>query len=475
MNKKLPNISKDFSQWYQEVIYSAELADHSPVRGSIVIRPYGYSIWENIKNILDKKIKDTGCQNAYFPLLIPESFLKKEEKHIEGFAPEVAVVTIAGSKKLDEPLIIRPTSETMIHYMFSKWIKSWRDLPLKVNQWANVIRWELRTRPFLRTTEILWQEGHTAHKDYDQASKTAHLMLYEYKDLIENYLAIPVIAAKKPDNERFAGADVTLTVESLMQDGKALQMGTSHILSESFAKSFEIIFQDQDGSSKYPYLTSWGATTRLIGALIMVHGDQNGIILPPKVAPIQVVIVPIFKDKEKENYILNSCNKIYNELKENNIRVFLDDDNNLTPGSKFYKWELKGVPIRIEIGERDLINNSCVVSNRLEAKNKAIVKLEDLLSNINLKLNSIQKDLFNKALQKRNDFWFKREKFSDFSCDLETKGGFYQTGWCRSLKCQEIIKEAKATIRCVLDQKDFNYCFNCNLESSSDIIIAKAY
>lgn len=474
MNKKLPNIETDFSQWYQEVIYSAQLADHSPVRGSIVIRPYGYSIWENIKEILDKKIKDTGHQNAYFPLLIPESFLQREKKHIEGFAPEVAVVTIAGSKTLDEPLVIRPTSETMIHYMFSKWIKSWRDLPLKINQWANVIRWELRPRPFLRTTEILWQEGHTAHQTYDQASAEAYMMLDEYKDLIENYLAIPIVAAKKPDSERFAGADITLTVEALMPDGKALQMGTSHLLSESFAKSFNITFQDQEDKLQHPYLTSWGVTTRLIGALVMVHGDQNGLILPPKIAPTQVVIIPIFKHKDEEQMILGYCTKIYEELKSSNIRVILDDNNQESPGSKFYKWELKGVPIRIELGPRDLNNDSLVIVDRI-SKAKEVVALPDVLNKVNSKLAFIQNELFKRAKERRNNLWFKKAKLVDFAIDLEQKGGFYQTGWCTKETCEEIVKAAKATIRCVLSNKEFDYCFNCNLPSQFDVIIAKSY
>lgn len=474
MSKKLPNIEVDFSQWYNEVIYSAKLADLSPVRGSIVIRPYGYEIWENIKNILDKKIKNSGHQNAYFPLLIPQSFLQKEEKHIEGFAPEVAVVTIAGSKTLEEPLVIRPTSETMIHYMFSKWIKSWRDLPLKINQWANIIRWELRTRPFLRTTEILWQEGHTAHQTYKEAHEEAYMMLNEYKDLIENYLAIPVVAAKKPDSERFAGADITLTVEGLMQDGKALQMGTSHLLSQNFAKSFDIIFQDQDGQNQYPHLTSWGVTTRLIGAVVMVHGDQNGLILPPKIAPIQIVIIPILKNKDREQDVLNSCKKLEQQLKNKNLRVFLDDNTQESPGAKFYKWELQGVPIRIELGAKDLDNNSLIMVNRI-TKNKEVIALEEILKIIDLKLDNLQNDLFKRALEKRNSLWNRKAKFIDFAKDLEHKGGFYQTGWCRSIKCEEIIKSSKATIRCVLSDREFSKCFNCDLESLADVLIAKSY
>ncbi len=474
MNKKLPNIENDFAQWYQEVIYSAELSDHSPVRGSMVIRPYGYAIWERIRDILDKKIKDTGHQNAYFPLLIPQSFLQKEKEHIEGFAPEVAVVTIAGSKTLEEPLIVRPTSETMIHYMFSKWIKSWRDLPLKINQWANVIRWELRPRPFLRTTEILRQEGHTAHQTYDQASQEAHKMLMEYKDLIENYLAIPAIAARKPDSERFAGADITLTIESLMQDGKALQMCTSHLLSQNFAKSFDIVFQDQESKAQYPYLTSWGATTRFIGAVIMVHGDQNGLILPPRIAPIQVVIIPILKSKDRDQDVMNACNNICKELKSNNIRVVVDDDNQESPGAKFYKWELKGVPLRIELGARDLDSNSLILVSRI-SKSKEAINLQEVSKIVEFKLDSIQQELLSRATKMRDNLWFKRAKLKEFAADLENKGGLYQTGWCKRDECEKTVKDAKATIRCVLESNEFSHCFNCNLESCQDIIIAKSY
>lgn len=474
MNNKLPDIKLDFPQWYQEIVYASELADLSPVRGCIVIRPYGYAIWENIRDILDKKIKKTGHQNASFPLLIPESFLKREEKHIEGFAPEVAVVTIAGSKPLEEPLVIRPTSETIIHYMFSKWIKSWRDLPLKINHWANVVRWELRTRPFLRTTEFLWQEGHTAHATYQEAQEEANLMLNEYKDLIENYLAIPVVAAKKPDSERFAGADITLTVESLMQDGKALQMGTSHLLSQNFAKSFEIVFQDKEGKLAYPYLTSWGITTRLIGAIVMVHGDQKGLILPPKISPTQVVIVPIIKNKETSQAVIETANKISQNLKDLDIRVIVDDDNQASPGAKFYRWELKGVPLRIEIGARDIENNSAIIVDRLSS-NKESVDLDNIINTIKARLEFIQREMFNKALEKRNRLWFKKAKLSEFVSDLENIGGFYQTGWCKREECENLVKQAKGTIRCVLEDKEFKKCFNCDLDSHNDILVAKSY
>lgn len=472
MDTKLPDIKTNFSEWYQEVVYASELADQAPVRGCIVIRPYGYAIWENIQKILDQKIKDTGHQNAYFPLFIPESFLKKEAQHVEGFAPEVAVVTYAGGKQLEEPLIVRPTSETVIHYMFARWLKSWRDLPIKINQWGNVIRWEMRTRPFLRTTEFLWQEGHTAHETYQEAQEEAFTMLGQYKDLIENYLAIPVVAAKKPDSERFAGADITLTVESLMQDGRALQMGTSHMISQSFAKSFNMSFQSREGTLAYPHLTSWAVTTRLIGAVVMVHGDAKGLILPPAIAPIQIVIIPIIRE-EKRKEILDAVKNIANILKDF-ARVVVDSDEQATPGAKFYKWELKGVPLRLEIGPKDLEKNQVVIVDRLTGK-KEFVSIAELNIKIPEMLSIFQKSLFNKAQERVKSTWYKRAKLKDFEQDLENIGGFYQTGWCRRTECENLIKQAKATIRCVIEDKEFNQCFNCDNASSSDILIAKAY
>lgn len=473
MSTKLPNIKTDFGEWYNEIVYAAELADHSPVRGCIVIRPYGYALWENIKDILDKKIKDTGHQNALFPLLIPESFLKREAQHVEGFAPEVAVVTFAGGKELEEPLVVRPTSETIIHYMFARWLKSWRDLPIKINQWANVVRWEMRTRPFLRTTEFQWQEGHTAHETYEEAKAEVELMLEQYRDLIESYLAIPVVPARKPDSERFAGADITLTVEGLMQDGRALQMGTSHMISQSFAKSFDMTFQNREGVTTYPYLTSWGATTRLIGAVVMVHGDEKGLILPPKIAPVQVVIIPILRPESKD-LVLNAAHQLARELKAATVRVVVDDEDHMTPGAKFYKWELKGVPLRIELGPRDLEKNQVVIVDRLLGT-KDTVDLFDIQTKITERLKRFHEQLFERALVYRETLWFKKAKLVDFEKDLESKGGFYQTGWCTRLECENRIKEAKATIRCVLDEKVFATCFNCDKESLNDILVAKAY
>lgn len=495
MSKKLPDISTQFAEWYNEVVYAAELADLAPVRGCIVIRPYGYALWENITAIVDKKIKDTGHHNAAFPLLIPQSFLQKEAEHVKGFSPELAVVTYAGGKELEEPLVVRPTSETIIHAMFAKWIKSWRDLPMKVNQWCSVVRWEMRTRPFLRTTEFWWQEGHTAHETAQEAQDEAVTMLNEYLDLIHNYLAIPAVPGRKPESEKFAGADVTYTMEALMPDGKALQMGTSHIISQNFAKAFGMTFQDRNGQLAYPYLTSWGATTRLIGALIMVHGDNKGLILPPKIAPIQVVIVPIFKTESDKQTLLQKADEIAQLLRTQSrvlccsskaakadssnglragLKVLVDSDEHETPGAKFYKWELKGVPIRIEIGPRDLINNQVIIADRLGLAKEA-VPFDKLLNIVHARLEQIQTELFKRAQERRDRMWHKKAKLNDFAKQLETEGGFYQTGWCRRTECEHKIKEVKATIRCELSDKLFEICFNCNNPSTSDILVAKAY
>ena len=470
---KLPDISKQFPEWYQEVIYAAELADNAPVRGCIVIRPYGYAIWENIRNILDTKIKNTGHQNASFPLLIPQSFIEKEKKHIEGFAPELAIVTHAGGKKLEEPLVIRPTSETMVHTMFARWIKSWRDLPLKINQWANVVRWEMRTRAFLRTTEFLWQEGHTAHETREQALEETLLMLDEYVDLIQNYLAVPVVTGQKSPSERFAGAEQTYTMEALMPDGKALQMGTSHLLSQDFAKSFEMQYQDREGNLAHPFLTSWGVTTRLIGALVMTHGDEKGLILPPRIAPIQAVIIPIIKGDEGEA-VMRAARELHESLVQHDIRVQLDDDATKTPGAKFYHWELRGVPVRIEIGPRDLKNGQAVVADRL-GLSKKMVKLNDVAKAVQDELGALQLALFERATQRRQAMWHKASKLTEFAPALEEKGGFYQVGWCGKAKCEEQLKRHKATIRCVLEETSSAVCFACDAKSEADVLVAKAY
>ncbi len=472
--KKLPDITKDFPAWYQEVISQAELADNSPVRGAMVIRPYGYAIWENIKRILDRRIKETGHQNAAFPLLIPESFLKKEAEHVGGFAPELAVVTHAGGKKLEEPLVIRPTSETIVHYMFAKWIKSWRDLPLKINQWANIVRWELRTRPFLRTTEIFWQEGHTAHETYEQADIEVRMMLQEYVALAHDYLAIPVITGLKTEQEKFPGSEKTMTLEAFMPDGKALQMGTSHLLSQSFAKVFDMSFQNREEKLSYPYLTSWGVTTRLIGAVVMMHGDQKGLMLPPNIAPIQVVIIPIVKKGEDNAAVSQVAQDLAKELKNKNISVHIDDGATKTPGAKFYHWELKGVPVRIEIGPRDLANKQAVVVDRLGLGKKSI-PLTQIPQELPLLLDDIQQHLFERAQIRLKQMWHKSEKLAEFGPQLDKQVGFYQTSWCGNAKCEAELKKYKATIRCILDGREFDTCFYCGKQSKQDVLVAKAY
>jgi len=471
---KLPHIKTDFPAWYQEVVYNAELVDQSPVRGAMVVRPYGYAIWEQIKGRLDERIKATGHQNASFPLLIPESFLKREAKHVEGFAPEVAVVTHAGGKKLEEPLVVRPTSETMVHYMFARWISSWRDLPLKINQWANVVRWEMRPRAFLRTTEFQWQEGHTAHETRDEALDEVLTMLREYVDLAENYLAIPAVIGIKSPSETFPGAEETHTFEALMQDGKALQMGTSHLLSQSFAESFEMKFQDRNGELAYPYLTSWGVTTRLVGAVVMVHGDQKGLVLPPRVAPIQVVIVPIFAkgcDKEK---LMAAVRDIEAALVAQNIRVLVDDDDQKTPGNKFYHWELRGVPVRLEIGPRDLEAGQAVFATRI-GEQKETVAIERVGERAPAVLDELHILMYARARERRDAMWHKGEKLADFGDKLEAEGGFYQTGWCGNGACEIQLKKHKATIRCLLPEREASHCFGCDTESAHEVLLAKAY
>lgn len=472
---KLPDITTDFSGWYNEVVEKAELADHSPVRGSMVIRPYGYAIWELIQKRLDERIKQTGHQNAAFPLLIPESYLKKEAEHVEGFAPEIAVVTHAGGKELEEPLVVRPTSETIIHSMFARWIHSWRDLPLKINQWASVVRWEMRPRPFIRTTEIFWHEGHTAHATYEEAHQEVIMMLNEFVNLAQEWLAIPVVSGLKPEMEKFPGAEKTYTFEGLMQDGKAVQMGTSHLLSQTFAQSFDMTFQNEQGAQCYPHLTSWcGATTRLIGTIIMVHGDQKGLVLPPKIAPIQVVIIPIFKSDADNEAIVRAAHQCKQRLEALSIRTHLDSDDTKTPGAKFYHWELKGVPVRIEIGPRDLVHQSCVVSDRLNQK-KETVTFDHLEQAIVTRLDDLQKELYQRASKRRESMWVKGAKSKDFGEQLATKGGFYQTGWCGREKCEQTLRSYHATIRCILEQKNFGSCFACEESNLHDILIARAY
>ena len=476
--EKIADIKTNFSQWYQDVVYGADLAEQSPTPGCIVIKPYGYALWENIKQILDEEIKKTGTQNAYFPLLIPESFLKKEKEHVEGFSPELAVVTHAGGKKLEEPLVVRPTSETVIYYMFSKWIKSWRDLPIKINQWANVMRWEMRPRAFIRSREFLWQEGHTAHSSKEEAIEMAKEILVLYKKFVEEYLAISVIEGIKSDSEKFAGADRTYTVEAIMQDGRALQMGTTHVLSHSFSKSFDILYQNEDGKMVSPHCSSWGITTRLIGAIVMVHGDQNGLIMPPRIAPFQVVIVPIYRKEEEKTIVLEKASKLEEELKKNKVRVTIDTDEQKSPGAKFFHWEMKGVPLRVEIGPKDVEKNQVALVSRLSSgdkKQKEFVAFESASKRVGEFLLEIQKRMFDRAKEGLKKNWHQADKLEEFGPALEKENGLYQVGWCGKASCEEKLKSYKATTRCLLDEKKHANCFSCDKPSKSDILVAKAY
>jgi prolyl-tRNA synthetase len=472
---KLPNISTHFSEWYQEVIYLAELSDQAPVRGCIVIRPYGNAIWEEIKSVLDKKIKATGHENALFPVLIPLSFIEREADHIAGFAPELAVVTHAGGKELEEPLAVRPTSETMIHSMFAKWIKSYRDLPLKINQWANVMRWEKRPRAFLRTSEFFWQEGHTAHATHQEALEETLLMLGEYVDLAQNYLAIPVIKGRKSASEQFPGAEATYTFEGFMIDGKALQMGTSHLLSQNFAKSFEMKFQNKEGQWEYPFLTSWGTTTRLVGAIIASHGDQNGLIIPPKVAPIQVIIIPIFKNEEEQALVMAHVKKIMLALHKVDVRVKCDDNDQMKPGAKFFKWELRGIPVRVEIGPKDIDQNTVIVASRIDQQKEKIA-IDELVNHIPKMLDSIQHQLFVRAQERYAKMWHKIPKLKDFGKQLEDQAGIYQAGWCKDAACEQLLKPFTGSIRCLLEgNNEMPDCFGCDKPSIVNVIAAKSY
>lgn len=472
---RLPDIKNNFAEWYQEVIYQAQLVDQSPVRGSMVVRPYGCALWEQMVKILDARFKATGHENALFPLFIPESFLKKEADHVAGFAPELAVVTHAGGKELEEPLVVRPTSETIIHYMFARWITSWRDLPLKINQWANVVRWELRPRPFLRTTEFYWQEGHTAHATHQEAVQEAELMLAEYVAFAHNYLAIPVITGQKTDAEKFPGAEKTLTFEGIMQDGKALQMGTSHMLSQSFCHAFDIKFQDKEGNLSVPYLTSWGVTTRLVGAVVMVHGDQKGLVLPPFVAPIQIVIIPIYKAGQDNSSLVSVVEQLAADLIQKNMRVHVDSSEHQTPGAKFYSWELKGVPVRIEIGARDVAAQQITLVTRYNGEKKS-VPLAECIDYIEKLLATIHTQMFKIAEEKIKMLTYTAEKLAIFGPEMDTKQGAYKTSWCGNSSCELKVKEYKGTVRCIVPGNMlFAHCFVCDQKATVNIIVAKAY
>ena len=490
MSKGVTPKSQDYSRWYTDIITKAELADYGPVKGTMVIRPYGYSIWDSVKEEFDKRFKETGHVNAYFPLFIPKSFLAKEAQHVEGFAKECAIVTHSKLKntddgkdiivdpesKLEEEIIVRPTSETVIWAMYKKWINSYRDLPLLINQWANVVRWEMRTRLFLRTSEFLWQEGHTAHSSEEEAQEEAKQMLDIYKEVVENIMAVPVLTGTKSDSEKFAGAEDTYCIEAMMGDKKALQAGTSHYLGQNFAKAFDVKFQNIDNKEKYVYATSWGVSTRLIGALIMVHGDDKGLRLPPKVAPIQVVIIPIFKSDDDLNKINSYLQKMNSDFKDKNIRFHLDDRKKMSPGYKFNEWEMKGVPIRIEIGQRDMDNNSIFVARR-DTSEKISININEASNKIEFLLEEIQKNLFQSALNFRNKNTFKVKNYNEFKKIIK-RGGFIECGWDGSKETEEIIKkETKATIRCIPFNGEINNlnCIYSNNPAKYNVVFAKAY
>jgi prolyl-tRNA synthetase len=489
MSKALPTRADNYSQWYQDLVVKADLAENSAVRGCMVIKPYGYAIWEKMQAILDKMFKDTGHSNAYFPLFIPKSFFAKEASHVDGFAKECAVVThyrlkndgkggimVDPDAKLEEELIVRPTSETIIWNTYRGWIESYRDLPLLINQWANVVRWEMRTRLFLRTTEFLWQEGHTAHATSEEAVIETRKMLDVYADFAENTLAIPVLKGVKTANERFAGALDTYCIEAMMQDGKALQAGTSHFLGQNFAKAFDVQFTNREGKREFVWATSWGVSTRLMGALIMAHSDDEGLVLPPKLAPIQVVIVPIYKGEEQLKQITEKVDKIITELKAKNISVKYDDRDTHKPGWKFSEYELKGIPVRIAIGPRDLENGTAEVARR-DTKEKSVMQLTDLALKIEHLLEQIQDNIYRRASDFRESHTYKADSYDEFKSRLD-EGGFVLAHWDGTSETEEKIKdETKATIRCIpIDNKqEAGKCIFSGNPSTQRVVFARSY
>lgn len=490
MAKELTPRAENYSQWYNDLVIKADLAESSAVRGCMVIKPYGYAIWEKMQSVLDGMFKETGHQNAYFPLFIPKSFFSKEASHVEGFAKECAVVThyrlknsedgkgivVDEDAKLEEELIVRPTSEAIIWDTYRNWIQSYRDLPLLVNQWANVVRWEMRTRLFLRTAEFLWQEGHTAHATRQEAIDEAELILNVYSDFAEKWMAMPVLKGLKSPNERFAGADETYCIEGLMQDGKALQAGTSHFLGQNFAKAFDVKFVTRENKQEYVWATSWGVSTRLMGALVMAHSDDNGLVLPPKLAPIQVVIVPIFKKAEQLEAIREQTDKIVSALKAKNISVKFDDRDTFKPGYKFAEWELKGVPVRLAIGPRDLENGTVEVARR-DTLEKEVLHLEDIDKKIEHLLKKIQENIFQKAYDFRDENTFSIDSWEEFKVRIE-KGGFVKAHWDGTPETEQKIKEeTKATIRLIpIDGKMENgKCIYSGKPSAQRVVFAKAY
>jgi len=490
MSKGITSRKEDYSQWYNELVAKADLAEHSAVRGCMVIKPYGYAIWEKMQATLDQMFKDTGHSNAYFPLFIPKSFFSKEASHVEGFAKECAIVThyrlqndgdgnivVDENAKLEEELIVRPTSETIIWNTYRGWIQSYRDLPILVNQWANVVRWEMRTRLFLRTAEFLWQEGHTAHATAEEAIAETEQMLGVYANFAEKWMALPVIQGKKTETERFAGALDTYCIEALMQDGKALQAGTSHFLGQNFAKAFDVKFTSKEGTLDYVWASSWGVSTRLMGALIMAHSDDAGLVLPPKLAPIQVVIVPIYKSEEEKRLIDEVADSLIIQAKERNISIKYDDRDTQRPGFKFAEWELKGVPLRIAIGSRDLQNGTVELARR-DTQTKETVSKEGLIDTLEQRLEAIQQHIYEKAFQYRESHVTTVESYDEFKRVLEEKGGFIAAHWDGTPETEKRVKEeTKATIRCIpLDNPlEAGTCIFSGKPSTQRVLFAKAY
>ena len=475
MVEKITPRSQDYSRWYTEVVQRAELADYAPVKGCMVIRPYGYALWENIKEALDRRFKATGHVNAYFPLFIPMSFIEKEAEHVAGFSPELAVVTHGGGKKLEEPLVVRPTSETVIGHMYAKWVRSWRDLPILINQWCNVVRWEKRPRLFLRTTEFLWQEGHTAHATAEEALEETLRMLNIYADFAENDAAIPVIKGRKSESEKFAGAVTSYTIEAMMGNRWALQAGTSHFLGQNFARAFDIKYLDQNNELQYCWTTSWGVSTRMVGAIIMVHGDDQGLILPPRLAPIQVVIVPIWKSADERERVLAAAEEVRARL--GGLRCELDAREEYTPGWKFNYWETKGVPLRVEIGPRDVAEGQVVLARR-DTGQKLAVPQQGLAERVSELLDEIQRNLFRRAKKFLDDNSYHLDDYEEFKRIIGGDGGFIYTHWCGSADCEARIKEeTKATIRCLpLDQPGTKgRCIYCGKEADQIALFARAY
>ena len=476
MVEKITPMSEDFNEWYTDIIQQAQLADYSPVKGTMVIRPYGYSLWEGVQAYLDKKFKETGHENAYFPLFIPNSFIKKEAEHVEGFSPELATVTHAGGKELEEPLVVRPTSETIINHMFARWIKSHRDLPMLINQWANVVRWEMRTRLFLRTSEFLWQEGHTAHKTQEEATSEALQMLDIYAEFAENAAAVSVVKGIKSANERFAGATTTYSIEAMMKDMKALQAGTSHELGQNFSKAFEIQYSDENNELQHPFQTSWGVSTRLIGMIIMAHGDDKGLQLPPNLAPTQSVLIPIIPNEDSKSVVLETVNNLHEELHKY-YRIKIDDRDNISPGFKFNEWELKGVPLRIEIGPKDIENNSVVFSRRDGVNGKSSISIDDVSQKLKENLDDIQSNLLETSKNFRKENTIHVDSKAELIDTLNSTPGFVTCYWDENTSDEIEIKDlTKATLRCyLLDNEDSAKSVNNESVEGKKAIFSKAY